>query len=295
MNIGQSLLEALETLNGNKLRSGLTILGIVIGVGAVIAMLAIGEGLSHDVVYSVVEDREGSLWIGTFGGGLNRLRDARFTVFTTRNGLPYDHVRSVFEDSQGGVWFATFGGGLGLLQDGRFTTLSRRDGLPNDRLFCVLRDRRGDLWVGTAGGGAEDDFKGSVRLAAVASNLERGRQAGGLDAIEALRAICRKVVNEQKLAAQDLGSLAKILPCDEICGYPDAMGGIGISGENHLDSVVGAGTDGSDVRRRRTGGRTARRPREACPGCSGTPRAWTARPGCGSSLPSRKRGRAGRW
>jgi putative ABC transport system permease protein len=44
MNILESLLEALETLSANKLRSGLTILGIVIGVAAVIAMLAIGEG-----------------------------------------------------------------------------------------------------------------------------------------------------------------------------------------------------------------------------------------------------------
>jgi putative ABC transport system permease protein len=44
MNILEALLEALETLSANKLRSGLTILGIVIGVAAVIAMLAIGEG-----------------------------------------------------------------------------------------------------------------------------------------------------------------------------------------------------------------------------------------------------------
>jgi putative ABC transport system permease protein len=44
MNILEAFLEALETLSSNKLRSSLTILGIVIGVAAVIAMLAIGEG-----------------------------------------------------------------------------------------------------------------------------------------------------------------------------------------------------------------------------------------------------------
>ena len=44
MTFTQALLEALESLNGNKMRSGLTVLGIVIGVAAVIAMLAVGNG-----------------------------------------------------------------------------------------------------------------------------------------------------------------------------------------------------------------------------------------------------------
>jgi len=53
MNIGQSILEALATLNGNKLRSGLTILGIVIGVAAVIAMLAVGSGAQNTITSSI--------------------------------------------------------------------------------------------------------------------------------------------------------------------------------------------------------------------------------------------------
>ena len=53
MNIFQSILEALESLNGNKLRSGLTILGIVIGVGAVIAMLSIGQGAQSTITGAI--------------------------------------------------------------------------------------------------------------------------------------------------------------------------------------------------------------------------------------------------
>lgn len=53
MNLAQSVLEALESLNGNKLRSGLTILGIVIGVAAVIAMLAVGEGAQETITGAI--------------------------------------------------------------------------------------------------------------------------------------------------------------------------------------------------------------------------------------------------
>lgn len=53
MNFWQSFLEALDSLSANKLRSGLTILGIVIGVGAVIAMVSIGRGAQSTITDSI--------------------------------------------------------------------------------------------------------------------------------------------------------------------------------------------------------------------------------------------------
>ncbi|TMQ60545.1 MAG: ABC transporter permease, partial [Candidatus Eisenbacteria bacterium] len=49
MQLGETINVALESLRANKLRSFLTMLGIVIGVGAVIAMVALGRGAQQSV------------------------------------------------------------------------------------------------------------------------------------------------------------------------------------------------------------------------------------------------------
>ena len=53
MNIAPAIIEALESLSANKLRSALTVLGIMIGVAAVIAMLAIGRGAQNTITGSI--------------------------------------------------------------------------------------------------------------------------------------------------------------------------------------------------------------------------------------------------
>ena len=49
MNIVQVFLEAFRAMSMNRLRAGLTMLGIIIGVGAVVLMLAIGESVREDI------------------------------------------------------------------------------------------------------------------------------------------------------------------------------------------------------------------------------------------------------
>ena len=66
MTISQLVLEALESLVSNKLRSGLTVLGIVIGVAAVIAMLAVGNGAQASITGSI--NQVGSNLLFVFSG-----------------------------------------------------------------------------------------------------------------------------------------------------------------------------------------------------------------------------------
>jgi putative ABC transport system permease protein len=75
MTIMQAIVEALESLNGNKLRSGLTILGIVIGVGAVIAMLSIGRGAQATITGSI--NNIGTNLLFVISGGSEDIRNPR--------------------------------------------------------------------------------------------------------------------------------------------------------------------------------------------------------------------------
>jgi putative ABC transport system permease protein len=75
MNLTQSIYEALESLSANKLRSGLTILGIVIGVGAVIAMLGVGRGAEATITGSISDIGTNLLFV--ISGGSEDIRNPR--------------------------------------------------------------------------------------------------------------------------------------------------------------------------------------------------------------------------
>ncbi len=75
MNVWQPFIEALESLAANKMRSGLTILGIVIGVAAVIAMISIGRGAENTITGSIQGIGTNLLFV--FRGGADDVRNPK--------------------------------------------------------------------------------------------------------------------------------------------------------------------------------------------------------------------------
>ncbi len=110
------------------------------------------DGLSSNLVLSLFEDREGSIWIGTEAGGLNLLKSKKFNTLTTKDGLPSDLVKAIYQDAQGGIWIGSQGGGLTLFKNGKFTTWTTRDGLSSDVVLSLAGDAEGVIWIGTPDG-----------------------------------------------------------------------------------------------------------------------------------------------
>ncbi len=110
------------------------------------------QGLSHEIIYALFEDRDGMLWIGG-DKGVSRFDGRKFETLTKRDGLSSDLVSAIAQDRDGAVWLGTFGSGLDRFHAGRFQTFTRREGLAHDTVRALLADDDGTLWIGTGGGG----------------------------------------------------------------------------------------------------------------------------------------------
>ncbi len=113
--------------------------------------LTVLDGLSSDVIRSVMEDRAGGIWLGT-NDGVNLYKHGKVTVYRTSDGLPYKNVRTVTEDQQGNIWIGTRGGGLARYRDGVFKVFNTASGLPDDIITSIAEDSDGSLWIATNSG-----------------------------------------------------------------------------------------------------------------------------------------------
>ncbi|MBT4500315.1 MAG: hypothetical protein HOC74_21490, partial [Gemmatimonadetes bacterium] len=87
--------------------------------------LGVPDGLPDNSVRSLLEDREGQLWIGT-EGGVSRYDGERFVTYTTQDGLPNNRVVSLLEDQEGQLWIGTEGG-VSRYDGERFVTYTTQD------------------------------------------------------------------------------------------------------------------------------------------------------------------------
>ena len=113
--------------------------------------LGIKEGLIGGNVWAMVQDREGNLWMGTWGGGVNRHDGQTFTNITTEDGLIDNRVYACIEDREGNLWFGGIAGASRY--DGEnFTNFTSEDGMVGDKVYDIFQDRDGDLWFSTRRG-----------------------------------------------------------------------------------------------------------------------------------------------
>jgi diguanylate cyclase (GGDEF)-like protein len=108
--------------------------------------------LGSAFVSALFESADGTLWIGTYGGGLARLRNGRIEAFHPEL-LGSDRIRTIHAAANGVLFVATAGGGLLRIDGDRVRRFTTRDGLPVDRIWTVIGDGAGGFWVATHGGG----------------------------------------------------------------------------------------------------------------------------------------------
>jgi hypothetical protein len=109
------------------------------------------DGYNPNYVLSVLIDRDGAKWFGTWGAGLSRFDGAAWRTYTRNDGLGGNFVTDLHQDADGSLW-ATTDGGVSVLKGGRWRTFTEADGLVSNGVFAVAVDAHGAKWFGTMDG-----------------------------------------------------------------------------------------------------------------------------------------------
>jgi signal transduction histidine kinase/ligand-binding sensor domain-containing protein/AraC-like DNA-binding protein len=151
------------------------------------------QSISHNWIKGgIIEDSKGDLWIGTWGGGLNKF-DRNKEIFIQYkhddkdpNSICNNFIERIYEDESDNLWICTVGG-LSKVVD--YENLGSNDGiqfvnykhnpedpysLSDDYIFSAYEDNEGVLWIGTASGGINLLDRGSERFINE-NNLPAGR------------------------------------------------------------------------------------------------------------------------
>lgn len=115
------------------------------------------DGLSNNMVTSLIQDTSGFIWFGT-SGGLNRWDGYEFKLYSHNpfdsNSISNDQINIIYKDSSGCIWVGT-GHGLNKfdIQTGKFTRYITHhdsiDFITQNRVTCIIEDDFSNIWYST--------------------------------------------------------------------------------------------------------------------------------------------------
>lgn len=129
--------------------------------------------LPVESVFALAQAPDRALWAATNAGVL-RIAGGKHTLFSEAQRVPRVPLRALAADADGNVWVATDGRGVLRIRDGEVAQFGTADGLPSATTFSLANDRSGRLWVGTLAGIARFDGARFVRDP-LAAKLEHAR------------------------------------------------------------------------------------------------------------------------
>ncbi|HXS68976.1 MAG TPA: two-component regulator propeller domain-containing protein, partial [Candidatus Polarisedimenticolia bacterium] len=115
----------------------------------VVDVWSAANGLPDDSVLSLVQTRDGYLWVGTLHG-LVRFDGMRFTPFdeTGSLGLASSRIVHLFEDSRSNLWVGTESSGIVLAKkNGQIEHFPFGQGMPGGYLSSATEDQNGTIWM----------------------------------------------------------------------------------------------------------------------------------------------------
>jgi ligand-binding sensor domain-containing protein len=100
-------------------------------------------------VTTITQDAQGIIWCGFARGGLGRVADGKFSLFTRKDGIASETVQCLLSEPDGALWIGTADHGLYRYKNGRFTNLDTRHGLLDNAICQILDDGLGHFWLST--------------------------------------------------------------------------------------------------------------------------------------------------
>ena len=116
-------------------------------------------------IRSLMEDKKGNIWAGSFGSGIYRINPENGIVTrmknesNNKNSLANDFVHALYESPDGIIWIGTGAGGLNKFNSVDNSFVSYQYDPANDRsissneVTTVCEDKNGFIWAGTSVGG----------------------------------------------------------------------------------------------------------------------------------------------